>query len=278
MDLLVGFDSAWTAGKQGAITAVLRTAHGDCRNALTPRPATFPAATETIQRLQQDLRPSRTLILLDQPTIVTNTTGQRPVESIVCSVVSLRHGGMQPAHRGRAEMFGDDAPVWPFLRAFGGPAHALDDLPENDDQTTFVLETYPVLVLIALGWLLPDARATGRLPKYNPERRRTFELADWAFVCENVGAALDAHAASETAAHVRAMMRGRPRKVDQDCLDACICLLVALHIASNRPHLVVGQRDSGHIVVPHGDALAAELAARCNITERDPAAWLQTRR
>jgi hypothetical protein len=63
-------------------------------------------------------RPSD-LILLDQPMIVTNSTGQRPVEKIVGSAVSLRYGGMQPANTSRAEMFGPAAPLWPFLSRFG---------------------------------------------------------------------------------------------------------------------------------------------------------------
>lgn len=117
-------------------------------------------------------------MLLDQPTIVTNATGQRPVENLVGSPVSLRYGGMQPANTSRGEMFGNNAPVWPFLARFGGPADPLQPV-----AGTRVFETYPVLAMIALGWILPDSRVTGRLPKYNPERRKTFSIADWKHVC-----------------------------------------------------------------------------------------------
>src|ERR1017187_6476560 len=37
--------------------------------------------------------------------------------------------------------------------------------------------------MIAMGWLMEDARPAGRLPKYNPARRKTFSLSDWQHVC-----------------------------------------------------------------------------------------------
>lgn len=50
---------------------------------------------------------------------------------------------------------------------------------------TGVIETYPVLTMIALRWTLPepDGRLTGRLPKYNPKVRSKFLLEDWQHVC-----------------------------------------------------------------------------------------------
>ena len=66
-----------------------------------------------------------TIVRLDKPTIVKNAAGQRPVENLVGSPVSLRYGGMQPANTAREEMFGKEAPVWRFLTRFGGPADPL---------------------------------------------------------------------------------------------------------------------------------------------------------
>jgi hypothetical protein len=73
---------------------------------------------------------------------------------------------MQPANTSKKEMFGEDAPIWEFPIRFGGPTHPLEPV-----GSSLVIETYPVLTMIALGWMLPDMLATGRLPKYNPERR-----------------------------------------------------------------------------------------------------------
>lgn len=67
-------------------------------------------------------KPAKTIILLDQPTIVRNSKGQRPVENLVAAPVSLRYGGVQPANTAKIEMFGEDAPVWHFLAQFGGAA------------------------------------------------------------------------------------------------------------------------------------------------------------
>jgi hypothetical protein len=74
-----------------------------------------------------------------------------------------------------------------------------------EQASTPVLETYPVLAMIAVGWTLPDSqRATGRLPKYNPERRKTSAVADWVHVCRATGAKLAAESAIELAAWTEA--------------------------------------------------------------------------
>ena len=135
----------------------------------SPQIVNYCEAEGTILKWQAEQKTVATIVLLDQPTIVKNAAGQRPVENIVGSPVSLRHGGMQPASTARKEMFGKDAPVWRFLMRFGGPANPLQPL-----AGTTVFETSPVLAIIALGWTLPDSRPAGRLPKYNPERKKPF--------------------------------------------------------------------------------------------------------
>src|SRR5205085_1152312 len=130
--------------------------------------------------------------------------------------------GMQPANRGRKDMFGPAAPVWDFLAHFGGAAD-----PFAEARPTTVLETYPVLTMVALGWTLADAeRPDGRLPKYNPARRKTFAIADWAHVCRRVSTELAADGTSELASWAETVATNRkPTKSDQDRLDACICLI-----------------------------------------------------
>jgi predicted RNase H-like nuclease len=90
-----------------------------------------------------------------------------------------------------------------------------------------VFETWPVLAMIAWGWTLPDKRAAGRLPKYNPTRRKTFSISDWQHVCRLTSGALRKHGLAEIARWVDdAAATDKPRKADQDRLDACVCLLV----------------------------------------------------
>lgn len=162
--LLVGFDSAWTANHRGALVGVLHVKDGTFKELGSPRIANYREGEDAILKWQAESRPTATIVLLDQPTIVTNPAGQRPVENIVASAISRRRGGMQPANTSKEDMFGPRAPIWPFLNRFGGPVDPLQPVAR-----AFVLETYPVLATIVLGWTLPDSRVAGRLPKYNPQ-------------------------------------------------------------------------------------------------------------
>jgi len=67
-----------------------------------------------------------------------------------------------------------------------------------------------------------------------------------------------------------------PRKSDQDGLDACLCLLVALYLAEEKDCLMVGDQQTGYIVVPYSNGLRAELDTRCKQTRRVPSEWVRT--
>jgi predicted RNase H-like nuclease len=270
--LLVGFDSAWTRMNVGAIVGAVLHDDGNITELGLPRLVQYENAAEIIRQWQATHNASSTLVLLDQPTIVVNEIGQRPVEQIVCPSVSRRRGGMQPGNRGREDMFGAAAPVWEFLAGFGGAADPFGEAP-----STRVLETYPVLTIIALGWTLPDAtRLAGRLPKYNPERRKTFAIADWAHVCRATSTKLAADGAAELASWAEAAATNpKPTKSDQDRLDACICLVSALHLAKRRDSLFVGCCSTGYIVVPDSELLRNELEQRCVELGREAASWVR---
>jgi predicted RNase H-like nuclease len=269
--LLVGFDSAWTPTNSGALVGAIHFDNGTLGGLGTPQIVDYRAAEDVILKWQAEQAPTATVVLLDQPTIVTNAAGQRPVENIVGSPVSLRYGGMQPANTAREEMFGKQAPVWPFLTRFGGPADPLEPI-----SNTRVFETYPVLAIIALGWMLPDSRAAGRLPKYNPERKRTFSISDWQYVCGLASAAFSDRQLMDIVRWINHAARNpSPRKSDQDGLDACLCLLVALYLAERKDGLMVGDLHTGYIVVPYCAELHAELDARCRQTGRVPSEWVR---
>lgn len=270
--LLVGFDSAWTAGKAGAIVGAARMPDGTYIELGAPSSATFATAAAIISRWQEEYRAASTLILLDQPTVVRNAVGQRPVENLVASPVSLRYGGVQPASLKRAEMFGPEAPLWPFLTQFDAGQD-----PWRSGAASQVLETYPVLAMIGLGWILPDnVRPTGHLPKYNPERRSTFDVEHWTFVCQQAAAEVQRFGLVQLGDWLIQMGEKRaPRKEDQDCVDACICLIVGLHVTEEHECLLVGEPTTGYMVVPRGDTLCSELERRCIGTGRDPARWVR---
>ena len=60
-----------------------------------------------------------TLVALDQPTIVPNAAGARPVERLAASLMGWLGGGVQPANTGRTGLFCPAAPIWRFLAALG---------------------------------------------------------------------------------------------------------------------------------------------------------------
>jgi predicted RNase H-like nuclease len=269
--LLVGFDSAWTAANSGALVGALQLDDGTFHELGPPWIVDYPQAEGIILKWQAEQVPTATMVLLDQPTIVTNPEGQRPVENIVGSPVSLRYGGMQPANTSKKEMFGTEAPIWPFLTRFGGPANPLEPV-----AGTRVFETYPVLAMIALLWTLPDSRPAGRLPKYNPERKKTFSNLDWQHVCALASGAFSERGFVGLVRWIDgAARKTAPRKSDQDGLDACVCLLVALHLAERKNCLMVGDLRTGYIVVPYGAGLRAELDARCNRIGRTSSEWVR---
>jgi predicted RNase H-like nuclease len=270
-NLLIGFDSAWTPTNSGALVGVLHLDDGTFHELGPPRIVNYREAEGLILKWQSEQVPTATIILLDQPTIVKNAAGQRPVENIVGSPVSLRYGGMQPANTAKKEMFGEHAPIWRFLTRFSGPADPLEPV-----EDTRVFETYPVLAIIALGWTLPDSRPAGRLPKYNPERRKTFSISDWQHVCRLASGAFRERGLLGIVRWIDDATRNTsPRKSDQDGLDACMCLLVALYLVERKDCLMVGNRQTGYIVVPYSAGLRAELEARCNQTGRAPSEWVR---
>ena len=244
-------------------------------NSARRRLSNYTHAQAAISEWQAELAPEATIILLDQPTIVQNATGQRPVENIVGAIVGVRYGGMQPANRSKKEMFGTQAPVWEFLKRFGGAANALGPL-----DGTLVIETYPVLAMIALNWTQPDlspqGRPAGRVPKYNPDRNKTFSPSDWQYVCGQASVAISDRGLKEIVQWIDGIaLKAPPHKCDQDGLDACICLLVALHLAEGKDCLMVGDLQTGYIVVPDNVELSDELATRCKKTGRVPSEWVQ---
>jgi len=73
--LVVGFDSAWTLGKSGALVGVIRNSDGSITELGTPQKATFSKALKIILEWQECFSPSESIIMIDQPTIVKNSTG-----------------------------------------------------------------------------------------------------------------------------------------------------------------------------------------------------------
>lgn len=163
-------------------------------------------------------------------------------------------------------------PSGSFLLVSGGAADPFDHA-----QSVRVLETYPVLAIIALGW---DAGGQGAIRRttseVQPGASQTFAISDWAHVCRTTSMRLAAEGARESAAWAEtAATKTKPTKRDQDQLDACICLVSALHLAKGRDALFVGCCATGYIVVPDSEMLRSELERRCVALGRESASWVR---
>ena len=256
MDTFVGFDSAWTDNPRapGAITAVsVQGSNIVCW--YPPRLVSFDGALAFIREVRS--RDDATLIALDQPTVVANTTGMRPVEKAAATLVSWLGGGVQPSNTGRVGMFGAASPVWRFLSDLG----AVED-PEAARAASgglFLIEVFPAL---ALASLCPEFFGRLAAPRYNPARRKTFKLADWARVAEAAAVEADGLSCRELAVWCRGTgALHRPTKGDQDKLDAALCALIALRWR-RRPReasLLLGDLTSGYMVMPASPAVRARL-------------------
>ncbi len=256
MDTLIGFDSAWTdnAKAPGAICAV-RVRGGVAVEWWPPELVSFSGALDFVRRVRSV--DGVTLVALDQPTIVPNATGMRPVERVAASLVSWLGGGVQPSNTGRTGMFCAASPVWRFLRDLG----AVED-PEAARTATsglFLMEVFPALALASF-----DAEFFGRLaaPRYNPGRAKTFRAEDWRRVADSAARAAATLGSDPMAAWCRdAAMLERPRKADQDRLDSVLCTIIAARwrCGTREESLLLGDRTSGYMVLPASAAVRERL-------------------
>src|SRR5690606_1883371 len=91
----------------------------------------------------------------------------------------------------------------------------------------YLIEVFPALALAGIN----DAFcARLKAPRYNPERRKTFQLSHWQEVVETIRR-FGTFAAIERIEDWcdATYSLPEPRKADQDKLDAMICALIGLH-------------------------------------------------
>lgn len=256
--IIFGFDSAWTDSPKapGAICAITfdEMAIADF---IEPRLVSFTEALDFIETQRRGYAVS--LVALDQPTVVPNTTGSRPVDKVAASLVSFIGGGVQPANRGKIGMFCDDAPIWPFLSSLCATETPL----ESRSATTghFLVEVFPALALPALH---PDFAKRLGAPKYNPQNRRKFRIEDWQSVAQTIATTSKQLGITGLAswAETKATVP-RPQKADQDELDASLCALIGL-IWRGGPadaSAMIGDINAGYMITPISDATKRRLEA-----------------
>lgn len=266
---IIGFDSAWTDNPRapGAICTI-RIGLAGRRTLVPPRLASFDEALAAIEAESaiSDLR----LVALDQPTLVPNATGMRPVDRVAASLISWLGGGVQPANRGKAGMFDDAAPLWRFKDRLG----AVED-PEASREAMrglYLMEVFPALAMPSL-----DPAFDGRLrgPRYNPARRKTFTLAGWQAVIAAVRRQAVESRIAGLADWADDLARiATPRKADQDRLDAVLCALIGLHwhVRPRDASIMIGDRIAGYMVAPASPSVRTRLetAAKACAVPVDP--------
>lgn len=252
---IIGFDSAWTDKPRspGAISII--RLDGSKSTFQEPQLATFDQALALIQA-EHDACPN-CLVALDQPTIVPNLSGLRPVDRVAASIISWAGGGVQPANRSKLGMFDDAAPLWRFKRQL----QATED-PEQARLASgglFLIEVFPALALLSI-----EDRFHGRLkaPRYNPARRKTFSMADWLSVLEGVAAFAHSRGLEPISEWCNATRESSPRKSDQDKVDSVICALVGFEwlVATRSRSVMIGDLDAGYMIAPVTPGVRARLA------------------
>lgn len=261
---IIGFDSAWTDQvKAPGAVSIIRVAEGRPTEFVPPRLSSFAQALTIIDAERRHF--DRCFVALDQPTIVPNATGSRPVDKVAGSLISWVGGGVQPANRSKKGMFDDDAPVWAFKSALG----ATED-PEgarNVASGVFIAEVFPALALPSLA-----TEFCGRLlgPRYNPGRRKTFRMEYWNSVLNcvaTIGATLRIADLADWCEQHRLAMP--PRKGDQDLLDGVLCALIGyIWLFQPRSHsLMIGDLDSGYMLTPADGEARTRLRSAAEMRE-----------
>ena len=244
-EAFVGFDSAWAGNAPGGIAWA--TFEGRRLAAFTePKLAGFDEAVRIIETVRSEC--DYVLVAVDQPTVVPNETGSRPVDGIARCLISKLGSGVQPANRGREAMFGSNAPIWRFLERLG----ACENPPAARTSAVglHLLEVFPALALPALE---PEILKRGRAAHYNPTNKNTFSCDDWHLVAGCVRCRASALGMAPLS-HWAGQQAGLavPTKRDQDQLDAAICLVVALEWrrAPRDRVAVIGDGRRGYMVTP----------------------------
>lgn len=249
---IFGFDSAWADKTPGAICSLSFDARG--RESFDP--PQLVRFADALAYIDSHSSPDgRGIVALDQPTIVPNATGMRPVERAVAAFLSFTGGGVQPAYTGKA-MFGHTAPVWRFKENLG--AEDDPELAREAEHGMFLIEVFPALALSGL-----RATFAQRLcaPKYNPGKRKKFKAADWRAVVEVTRDTARELGQEDCATWCGAILGGEPTKSDQDRLDSVICALVGyIWLAANCPaSMMLGDLSTGYMVTPVSSESAARL-------------------
>ena len=237
-----GFDSAWAGNNPGAIAWMTGNQSGLVFENV--KSATFDECIDHVNNISTNMH----LLMIDQPTIVCNTTGGRPVERAVSHEIGRALGGVQLTKTSNETMFGPNAPIWRFLKKL-----TIKNFKESTAKSVmaqkghYYLETFPALGNLGLfGWK--------HCPKYNPDNRKTFDIKHWQGLCKAIrkfGEILNIDGCLISWATTMQDSKN-PTKAAQDKADAILCMLFGyIWWRSGLEHsVVIGDNKTGYMVVP----------------------------
>ncbi len=252
-EIIFGFDSAWSPKGKGAICAI-KILDDKFELIHAPSIASFKDAASLVDNF--DSAKTRVTIMIDQPTIVPNYVGMRPVEKYIARAISYVGGGVQPSNKSKISMFGADAEIWKFQKEYNfnlDPKRAFMNCTKAS-----LVEVFPALALLSF-----NSRFFGRYsaPKYNPVNRQKFSLTDWHSVCLTcLRVVRDLNI--ESLEDILSSLRGleNPKKADQDKLDSIICVLIGAYWFRYPKNVrVFGDVDTGLILSPSSELVQAYL-------------------
>ena len=252
---IIGFDSAWADKSPGAMCALDFDESGRL-SFEAPRLVNFRRGIQFVREAEASR--ACTLVAIDQPTIVPNETGSRPVERVAASLISYVGGGVQPSNSSKTALFGPNAPIWKFKSALAANEGAERARIALDG--VHLIEVFPALALAGLN---DDFAVRLGAPKYNPGNRKKFNLRDWRRVAETLFEKAKSLELNELARWSRDQARcPNPRKADQDCLDAAICVLIGAiwRMCDRSDSVLIGDLDRGYMVSPVSDGIWLRLA------------------
>ena len=246
-EAFVGFDSAWGGKSKGAISYAVFQG-GTLEKEGLPQLVTFPEAARIVNALRREC--DNVLAAIDQPTIVPNQSGSRPVDKVAGSLMGQLRSGTQPANRGKEAVFGNAAPIWQFIKDIGCPDMDFE-AAKIAGRAIHLIEVYPALALPALQPAFMERQSAAR---YNP-RGKKFCPTDWKLVCKTVHSHAKQAGLLQLSQWAESMAAAdSPTKSDQDKIDAVICLLIGLRMRKpQRDGLsvtVIGDLASGYMVTP----------------------------
>ena len=251
-EAFIGFDSAWGDKKPGSI-AWASFSNRRLERCCLPKLASFNEAISVCKKLRacHDFL----LIGMDQPTIVENYSGMRPVEKVVSSLIIRLKSRVQPANR-KIKVFGSNAPIWRFLNEID----VLQDpmTARVSQEGAYLIEVYPVLALAALE---PEIMEREQAARYNPTKPN-FRVDDWKLVAKAVARHTDHFNLPTLSKWAKLAVDTKwPSKGEQDMLDAVICLIVALQWrrAERESVAMIGDLGSGYMITPVSKSTKAIL-------------------